>query len=118
MAPSSRRERHVGKGDNIMKKDSSSKSDFVDSHNDTLEGISAERISHEDIGLIKKLRAVWMDMSIPKTRLHLENSKRARERTRGRTQSEQPMKKESRLPKPQRGKKRDGHRFPGTRDES
>jgi len=46
MAPLSRRERHAGKGDNIMKKDSSSKSDFVDSRNDTPEGISAERISH------------------------------------------------------------------------
>ena len=54
-----------------MKKDSSSKSDFVDSRNDTPEGISAERISHEDIVLIEKPRAVWMDMSIPKIRPHL-----------------------------------------------
>jgi hypothetical protein len=54
-----------------MKEDCSSKSDFVDSRNDTPERISAERISHEDIVLIEKLRAVWMDMSIPKIRLHL-----------------------------------------------
>lgn len=54
-----------------MKEDSSSKSDIVDSRNDTPEGISAERISHEDIVLIEKLRAVCMDMSIPKIRLHL-----------------------------------------------
>jgi len=55
---------------------SSSKSDFVDSRNDTPEGISGERISDEDIVLIEKLRAVWMDMSIPKIRLHLDRLRR------------------------------------------
>jgi len=108
MAPLSRRERHAGKGDNIMKKDSSSKSDFVDSRNDTPEGISAERISHEDIALIEKLRAVWMDMSIPKIRLHLENSKRARDCTRSRPGSEQPVEKKAasqNLKKRQKGRR-------------
>ena len=101
-----------------MKRDSSSKSDFVDSRHDTPEGISAERISDEDIALSGKLRAVWMDMSIPKIRLRLENSKRARECTRSRPESEQPVKKKAASQNLKRGKKGDGHQFPRTKDES